>query len=137
VTHPAANACLNAAAGIFLVAGYCAIRARKIDLHRALMGAALLCSTVFLASYLYYHYNVGSVKYQGEYRPIYFSILISHTVLAVAIVPMILRGLFLAWKERFDEHARLSRWTFPLWLYVSVTGVVVYWMLYRMSPAAL
>lgn len=132
MTHPAFNACLNASAGAFLIAGYLAIRARKTELHRGLMGAALLCSTAFLASYLYYHYNVGSVKYQGAHRPLYFTILLSHTVLATAIVPMVLRGVWLAWKERFAEHAALSRWTFPLWLYVSVTGVVVYWMLYRL-----
>ena len=96
------------------------------------MGAAFACSTLFLASYLYYHWQVGSVRYQGAHRSIYFPLLLSHTVLATAIVPMILRGLYLAWKRRFAEHARLSRWTLPLWLYVSATGVAVYWMLYRL-----
>lgn len=94
------------------------------------MASAVACSALFLASYLYYHAQAGSVRYQGPHRPLYLTILLTHTVLATAIVPMILRGLYLAWKGRFVEHARLSRWTLPLWLYVSVTGVVVYWMLY-------
>lgn len=98
------------------------------------MVAAFLCSTVFLACYLYYHYQAGSVRFQGQgwLRRAYFAVLISHTSLAVLIVPMILRTLFLAWKERFEEHAWWARRTLPPWLYVSVTGVLVYWMLYRL-----
>lgn len=98
------------------------------------MTAAFLCSALFLACYLYYHYQVGSVRFEGEgwLRRAYFAVLISHTSLAVLIVPLILRTLFLAWKQRFDEHAWWARRTLPLWLYVSVTGVVVYWMLYQL-----
>lgn len=132
---PTLNAGLNLGAAVLLVSGWLAIRSRRTELHRWLMVSAFLCSTVFLACYLYYHYHVGSVRFQGQgpVRTLYFSILLTHTVLAVAIVPMIMRTFFLAWKQRFLEHARLARWTLPLWLYVSVTGVVVYWMLYRLS----
>lgn len=98
------------------------------------MGGAFLSSTVFLACYLCYHVQVGSVRFQGQgtIRTVYFAILISHTILAVAVVPMALRTLWLAWKERFEEHRLWARRALPAWLYVSVTGVVVYWMLYRM-----
>ncbi len=98
------------------------------------MAGAFLSSTVFLACYLYYHAQVGSVKFQGQglIRTVYFAILISHTILATAVVPMALRTLWLAWKERFEEHRRAARWALPIWLYVSATGVVVYWMLYRL-----
>ena len=98
------------------------------------MVSAFLCSAVFLVSYLYYHYQVGSVRFQGHgpIRKVYFSILISHTTLAVAVVPMVLRTLTLAAKERFDLHAWWARRTLPIWLYVSVTGVVVYAMLYHL-----
>ncbi len=132
---PTVNACLNAGSAVLLVSGWLAIRSRRTQLHRWLMVSALLCSAAFLTCYLYYHYQVGSVRFQGQgwVRTLYFSILLTHTVLATVIVPMILRALFLAWKQRFVEHARLARWTLPLWLYVSVTGVVVYWMLYRLS----
>jgi len=97
------------------------------------MLSAFASSTLFLVSYLAYHFQVGSVSFQGRgwVRPLYFSILISHTVLAVAVVPMALRTLFLAARERFEEHRWWARRTLPLWLYVSLTGVVVYWMLYR------
>lgn len=98
------------------------------------MGAAFLCSAIFLVSYLYYHYQVGSVRFQGTglIRTAYFSILISHTVLATVVVPMALRTLYLAAKGRFEDHRWWARRTLPLWLYVSVTGVAVYWMLYRL-----
>jgi uncharacterized membrane protein YozB (DUF420 family) len=98
------------------------------------MLAALACSAAFLVSYLYYHAQVGSVRFQktGPIRAAYLSILLTHTVLAVAMLPLILRALFLAWKERFEEHRRAARWALPIWGYVSVTGVVVYWMLYRL-----
>ena len=99
------------------------------------MSAAFLVSSMFLASYLCYHARVGSVRFQGTggVRRVYFALLISHTVLAAAIVPLALRTLYLAARGRFEAHRRIARWTLPLWLYVSVTGVVVYWMLYRME----
>jgi putative membrane protein len=117
-----------------LACGWLSIKRRNVPAHRFFMGSALLCSAVFLVSYLYYHFQVGSVRFQGQgaARTLYFAILISHTILATAIVPMILRTAFLAWKERFDEHVWWARRTLPLWLYVSVTGVVIYWMLYRL-----
>ena len=97
------------------------------------MVAAFLCSSAFLAGYLWYHFHVGSVRFlkTGPIRIVYFSILLTHTVLAVAVLPLILRALFLAVKGRYEEHRRAARWAFPVWLYVSVTGVTVYWMLYR------
>jgi uncharacterized membrane protein YozB (DUF420 family) len=97
------------------------------------MLTAVSTSALFLISYLVYHAQVGSVRFQGQgtVRPVYFAILITHTTLAVVIVPMVVRTLYLAWKGRFPEHRRLARWTFPLWMYVSVTGVVIYVMLYR------
>ena len=130
---PTLNAALNAASGLLLAAGYHAIRRRDIDRHHRLMLAAAGTSAVFLVSYLVYHAQVGSVRFtgQGWVRPVYFTILITHTVLAAVIVPMVLRTLYLALKGRFPEHRRLARWTFPLWAYVSVTGVVIYVMLYR------
>ncbi len=131
---PAVNATLNASAAVLLVVGYGLIRRRRIEAHRAVMLAAFACSVAFLASYLYYHSQVGSVRFQGTggVRTVYFTVLISHTVLA-ALVPF-LAGLTLyrAWRERFDRHKALARWTLPIWLYVSVTGVVIYWMLYRL-----
>jgi len=101
--------------------------------HRAVMITALISSSLFLTSYLYYHWHVGSVHFQGQgwIRPLYFTILISHTFLAAVIVPMIIVTFSRALRERFDRHRAIARWTYPLWLYVSVTGVVVYLMLYR------
>ncbi|HXQ25543.1 MAG TPA: DUF420 domain-containing protein [Candidatus Acidoferrales bacterium] len=129
---PAVNASLNAACTVLLVAGYACIRRRKITLHRACMVAAFLCSTVFLALYLYFHFHAGVIRFggQGWIRPVYLAILITHTTLAVVIVPLILITLSRALRERFDRHRAIARWTLPLWLYVSVTGVVVYWLLY-------
>ena len=99
------------------------------------MIAALLTSALFLVSYLVYHFQVGSVRFQGQgwIRLFYFAILITHTVLATAIVPLVIITVLRAYKERFERHRAIARWTLPLWLYVSVTGVIVYWMLYRMS----
>ena len=130
---PTLNACLNAVSALLLAAAYHAIRRKEIERHRRLMLTAVATSAAFLVSYLVYHAQVGSVRFQGQgaVRPVYFAILVTHTILAVVIVPMILRTLFLAWKKRFPEHRRLARWTFPLWVYVSVTGVVIYVMLYR------
>lgn len=130
---PAFNAGLNAACAALLLRGFLYIRRRDVPRHRICMALAFLTSILFLVSYLTYHALHGSTRFPGSgwMRPAYFSILVSHTILAVAIVPLALRTLYLAWRGRFDEHRRIARWTFPLWLYVSVTGVVVYWMLYR------
>ncbi len=130
---PAFNATLNATSAVLLVSGLIVIRAKRVGAHRAFMVAACLVTATFFVSYLLYHAQVGSVKFLGTgwMRPVYFAILISHTTLAIVIVPLVLRTLFLATRERFAEHKRLARWTFPLWLYVSVTGIVVYWMLYH------
>lgn len=132
---PALNASLNGLAAVFLVAGFVMIRRRRIAEHRFCMLTAFGCSVVFLISYLIYHYQVGSVRFQGTgaVRTVYFTILITHTVLA-ALVPFLAAvTLFRALKERFDRHRALARWTLPIWLYVSVTGVVIYWMLYRLD----
>ncbi len=131
---PAVNASLNATASIFLISGYLMIRRRHIETHRACMLAALLTSALFLTSYLTYHYYAGSIPFPGSgwIRPVYFTILISHIILAIVVVPMALWTVWRAWKERFEQHARLARWTLPIWLYVSVTGVIVYLMLYQM-----
>lgn len=132
---PAANAALNAACALLLTRGFLYIRRGNIQRHRVCMTLAFLTSILFLASYLAYHALHGSTRFPGTgwARPLYFSILISHTILAVAIVPLALRTLYLASRGRFDAHKRIARWTLPLWLYVSVTGVVVYWMLYQIS----
>lgn len=131
---PGLNASLNAASAAFLLTGWSLARRGRRGAHRAVMLAALLCSALFLACYLYYHFHVGSVRFQktGPIRVFYFSLLLTHTVLAVLILPAILRTLFLAAKDRVEEHRRWARWTMPAWLYVSVTGVAVYWMLYRL-----
>lgn len=130
---PTVNATLNGTSAVLLVTGRTLIVRGNKAAHRAVMLAAMAVSTTFLASYLYYHYHVGSVHFRGTgwSRPLYFSILISHTILAVVIVPMILITLSRALRERFDRHRAIARWTYPLWLYVSVTGVIVYLMLYH------
>ena len=129
---PTLNAALNSLSAVFLCAGYFFIRSKNRDAHRRCMVAALGCSTLFLISYLAYHFQVGSVGFRGQgwIRPVYFSILITHTLLAAAIVPLVLVTLTRALRERFDAHRRIARWTFPIWLYVSITGVVIYLMLY-------
>lgn len=129
---PALNASLNAASAVLLCAGYLLIRRRRTAAHRACMLSALVCSALFLASYLTYHYHAGSVPYRGPgwTRPLYFAILISHTILAAAVVPLVLVTLGRALRERFERHAAIARWTLPIWMYVSVTGVVIYLMLY-------
>jgi uncharacterized membrane protein YozB (DUF420 family) len=134
---PALNATLNGASAVLLTTGRFFIGRKQIQRHRACMIAAVATSSVFLACYLYYHAHVGSVHFpgQGWIRPIYFAILISHTLLAVAVVPLVLLSLINGLKSRFDRHRRISRWTFPIWLYVSVTGVVVYIMLYQIYGA--
>ena len=131
---PALNATLNGAATLFLLAGYVFIRRRQIPAHRASMLAAVTTSGLFLISYVIYHANAGSKPFPGTgpVRAVYFVILITHIVLAAAIVPMVLLTLSRALTQRFDRHAAIARRTFPLWLYVSVTGVVIYLMLYRL-----
>jgi uncharacterized membrane protein YozB (DUF420 family) len=131
---PALNASLNGTTAVLLLTGWGLIKSGRREAHRWTMISAFICSSVFLACYLYYHYHVGSVRFQktGPIRTVYFTILLTHTTLAVLVLPMILRTLFLAAKGRFDEHRRAARWAFPIWLYVSVTGVTVYWMLYRL-----
>jgi putative membrane protein len=129
---PALNAALNSASALLLAAGWLFIRSGNVAAHRRCMLAALTTSTLFLTSYLIYHYHVGSVPFtgQGWTRRLYFTILISHTSLAVTIVPLVLITLYRALRNRFERHKRIARWTLPLWLYVSVTGVIVYGMLY-------
>jgi uncharacterized membrane protein YozB (DUF420 family) len=136
-SHAALNASLNGISGILLAGGYAAIRAGKREVHKYFMVSAFGVSTVFLASYLVYHYRVGHVVFlgQGWIRPVYFALLISHTVLAIAIVPLILVTLRRAWLEKFDKHRVIARWTLPLWFYVCVTGVIVYLMLYQIYAA--
>jgi uncharacterized membrane protein YozB (DUF420 family) len=130
---PALNASLNGVAGVFLAAGYLFIRRRQITAHRASMLCAFAASSLFLVSYVIYHANAGSRPFPGTgpVRALYFLILITHVVLAAAILPMAIITLSRALRERFDRHVRIARWTLPLWLYVSVTGVVIYVMLYR------
>ena len=131
---PALNAALNALATVFLVSGYVCIRRGRREMHKRCMLAALTTSAVFLVSYVIYHLNVGSRPFpgQGPIRVVYFSILITHVILAATIVPLALitaaRGLW----GQYDRHVRIARWTLPIWLYVSVTGVVIYLMLYRL-----
>jgi uncharacterized membrane protein YozB (DUF420 family) len=127
------NAGLNATAAVLIGTGFYYIKHRNIRAHKACMIAAMAVSALFLTSYLVYHYNVGSVRFtkQGWIRNVYFPLLISHTILAAAVLPMVLRTVFLAVKGRFANHVRIARWTFPVWMYVSVTGVLVYLMLYR------
>jgi putative membrane protein len=134
---PALNAALNSFSAVFLLAGFLFIKWRNQSAHRVCMLSAFVCSMLFLISYLIYHYQVGSVPFRGQgwIRPVYFSILLTHTVLATAVVPLALITLSRALRQRFDAHRRLALWTFPIWLYVSVTGVVVYWMLYRLGPS--
>ena len=131
---PALNALLNTASAVLLVTGYRLIRQGRREAHRKAMTAALAVSVLFLASYLVYHAQVGSVKFTktGWVRPVYFTILITHTVLAACVAPMALVTVWRAWKGRFEQHRRLARITLPLWLYVSVTGVIVYLMLYHL-----
>jgi uncharacterized membrane protein YozB (DUF420 family) len=130
---PTVNAVLNASAAVAMLAGLMAIRRRRIAVHRACMLTAVGLSALFLASYLVYHAQTGSHPYAGGgwMRTLYLSILLTHTVLAIAIVPLVSTTLYRALRAQFVRHARLARVTFPIWLYVSVTGVVVYWMLYR------
>ena len=132
-SHAALNASLNGLSAVLLAGGYAAIRRGKIAVHKGFMISAFAVSTAFLISYLLYHYRVGHVVFEGHgwIRPVYFALLLSHTILAIVIVPMILITLRRAWLERFDRHRVIARWTLPLWMYVSVTGVIVYLMVYQ------
>lgn len=130
---PAVNASLNALSGVLLLCGYTLIRLRRIELHRALMIAAFTASSLFLICYVVYHAQVGSVRFtrQGFARPLYFTILITHVALAFTLVPLAIVTLSRGLKARYPQHRRIARWTFPIWLYVSVTGVLVYVLLYQ------
>ncbi|MFM7041605.1 MAG: DUF420 domain-containing protein [Planctomycetaceae bacterium] len=136
--HPLAttNAVLNAIAAVLLIAGWVLIARGQWKAHRAAMVAAFVVSAIFLVSYLTYHAIAGSVPFRGQgiVRPVYFSILISHVVLAAAVPVLAIRMFFLAWKGRWEAHRRLGRITLPVWFYVSVTGVVIYAMLYHLFP---
>ena len=131
---PTVNAILNGIAAVFLVVGWVLIRRRRMRAHRAAMLAALVCSVAFLASYLVYHAQVGSVRFQGTgaIRTVYFTVLLTHTVLAAAVPFLAAITLTRALQRRFPRHRAIARWTLPIWLYVSVTGVAVYWMLYHL-----
>ncbi len=130
---PAVDAALNATSAVLLILGYSFIRRRNIRAHKACMISAVATSTLFLACYLTNHYLHGITHFLGggAIRTVYFAILGSHTVLAVVIVPLVIVTLYRAFRERYGMHRRIARWTLPIWLYVSVTGVVVYWMLYQ------
>ncbi len=133
-SHPALNASLNGISALLLAGGYAAIRAGKRDVHKVFMVSAFTVSTIFLVSYVVYHLRVKQlVLFQGQgwIRPVYFTLLTSHTILAIVIVPMILITLRRAWLEKFDKHRVIARWTLPLWFYVCVTGVIVYLMVYQ------
>jgi putative membrane protein len=134
--HPAINAALNATACVFLVLGFVAIRRKDVARHRAMMLAAFTTSSVFLVSYLIRFATTGAHRYPGDGldKIFYLAILFSHMILAALLVPLVLRALFLGWKQRFADHKRVAKWTWPIWMYVSVTGVVVYLMLYHLAP---
>ena len=131
---PTVNAGLNFTSAILIGSGFYFIKQKNVHAHKVCMIAALAVSGLFLASYLFYHYNVGTVRFtkEGWIRNLYFPLLLTHTVLAAVVLPMVLRSAFLAFKGRFKSHVRIARWTFPIWTYVSVTGVIVYLMLYRL-----
>ena len=134
---PAVNACLNSLSAILLTAGYVFIRRGNRTAHRNCMVAAFVTSTIFLICYLTYHFTVHAVtrfENPGWFRPIYLAILLTHTVLATAVVPLVLMTLSRALRQQFDRHRKIARWTWPIWMYVSVTGVVIYLLLYQIFP---
>jgi putative membrane protein len=134
-SQAALNATLNGASAILLACGYVAIRSGKRELHKKCMLSAFFVSCAFLVSYVTYHIRIHEVIHfqgQGWIRPVYFTLLLSHTILAVVIVPLILITLRRAWLKKFDKHRLIARWTLPLWFYVSVTGVIVYFMVYQL-----
>jgi putative membrane protein len=146
VDFPFLNAILNSVAGVLILLGYFAIRFRAVLLHKVSMLSALAVSALFLTSYLYYHIVIKAGKdtrFSEQWpqapewmRILYYVILISHVFLAVVVAPMALYTAYLGMKDRLQRHVRLARWTLPIWLYVSVTGVIVYWMLYRLYPSS-
>ena len=133
---PTLNAILNATSGALIVAGFLFIRRKRVSAHRACMIAAVCSSVLFLISYLYYHYHHGATRFPGVgwVRYVYFIILVTHTILAAVIVPFVIVTLVRAFRGQFARHLRIARWTFPMWVYVSITGVVVYLMLYHFFP---
>jgi uncharacterized membrane protein YozB (DUF420 family) len=132
---PALNACLNTLSTLLLTMGFVFIKRRNETAHRNCMLAALGTSTLFLASYLYYHFHAGRTVFPDNwFRPIYLVILLTHTVLAVVIVPLIIAAVVQAFRRRFDSHRKITRWTWPMWMYVSVTGVLIYLLLYQIFP---
>jgi uncharacterized membrane protein YozB (DUF420 family) len=134
---PAINAFLNGTSAVLLAGGFVFIRRKQVAAHRACMLSAFAASTLFLLTYLLHHYQVGSVPFRGQgwVRPVYFTLLVSHVTLAAAVVPLALLTIYRGWTARLERHVRIARWTLPIWLYVSVTGVLVYLMLYRLAPA--
>jgi uncharacterized membrane protein YozB (DUF420 family) len=135
---PALNACLNSLSATFLIIGYVFIKQNRQIAHRNCMIGALISSTLFLTFYLVYHYNAGRTVFKdpGWFRPIYLVILLTHTVLAVVIVPLVIMTVSRAIQRRYELHKKISRWTWPLWMYVSVTGVLIYFLLYQIFPQA-
>jgi uncharacterized membrane protein YozB (DUF420 family) len=133
---PALNATLNGTSAVLLLGGRVLIAKGRIAAHRACMIAAVAASALFLCCYLFFHYEVGNIRFLGEgwARPVYFTILISHVILAMVIVPLVIVTLTLALRARYDRHRAMAKWTWPLWMYVSVTGVIVYFMLYQWFP---
>lgn len=129
---PPLNAVLNGTAAVFLIIGLSFILRGKILAHKFCMLSAFVCSAVFLGFYLYFHFHAGLIRFSGHgwIRPVYFTILISHTILAVVSLPLILVTLTFALRSRFGQHRAIAKWTYPIWLYVAVTGVIVYWLLY-------
>lgn len=145
IVSPGLNATLNGVSGVLLIAGFVAVKRRRIALHKTCMLAALGVSALFLASYLYYHLGMGAgATYFADRNPtapaavayLYYGLLATHTLLAAGVAPLALVTAYLGLSERLKGHVRIARWTLPIWLYVSVTGVVVYWMLYRLYPPA-
>ena len=131
---PTVNATLNTISTVLLTIGFLMIRRRNIVAHRNCMIAAFVVSGLFLTSYLIYHYHAGSTPFEGSgwIRSVYFAVLIPHIILAATILPLALITLYLALRKRFTKHRRIARWTLPIWLYVSITGIIVYWMLYHL-----
>lgn len=138
LSHPALNAVLNATCAALLLTGFTFIRRKQVLAHRVCMSLAFLVSVAFLISYLVYHYRVGSVPFQGQgwIRPVYFALLLTHTALAAAVPVLAIVTLRRALTGQIEKHRRIARWTLPIWLYVSVTGVVIYWLLYHAYAAS-
>lgn len=134
---PHVNACLNGTSALLLISGYSFIRSGNVAAHRTCQVSALAVSILFLASYLTYHFHHGATRFQGTglARPIYFTVLTSHTILAMVIVPLVVLTFYRAFRRDFTRHRRIARITLPLWLYVSITGVIVYLMLYQIYPS--